>query len=261
MSNGKNSSFWSADFWMKCEAGYYFLMLLAAILALWIGAKFLNEIKDLTRPSLSSPTILVTGEGKVLAKPDVGMVNLSVVSSSLDMSFAQDGAAETVNKAIDFLKNSGVEEKDIKTISYNISTLYDFPKGRRKFLGYEVRQTVQVKIRDLKKASDIIGGVTDFGIIEISDLRFVVDNDDALKAEARAKAVADAKSKAFILAKTLGVRLGDIVSFNEFGGPVPFYGYAAGLGIGGDFEKSVPPSIPTGENEISSTVNISFELK
>lgn len=261
MSNGKSSSVWSSEFWMKCEAGYYFLMLLAAVLALWLGAKFLNEVKSFTRPSLSSPTILITGEGKVLAKPDVGMVNLSVVSSSLNMSFAQEGAAETVNKAIDFLKNSGVEEKDVKTTSYNISTLYDFPKGRREFLGYEVRQTVQVKIRDLKKASDIIGGVTDFGIIEISDLRFVVDNDDALKAEARAKAIVDAKAKAFILAKTLGVGLGDIVSFNEFGGPVPLYGYATGLGFGGDSEKSAAPSIPTGENEIISNVSISFEIE
>ena len=260
MSNGKNS-FWSSELWARCEAAYYFLIILIAALALWVGAKFLNEIKSFTRPSISSPTISVSGEGRVLAKPDVGVVNLSVVAGSLDMSAAQDEATRQINNVVDFVKNSGVEEKDIKTTSYNISTLYDYPKGRREFRGYEVRQTVEVKIRDLKKTSAIFGGVTEFGAIEVGNLNFSVDDDDALKHEARAKAIADAKAKALILAKTLGVKLGDIVSFNEFGGPVPFYGYAAGLGAGGDFEKSAVPSIPTGENEIVSNVNISFELK
>lgn len=260
MSNGKNS-FWSHDLWTRCEAGYYLLIILVAALTFWVGAKFLNEIKNLTTPSPSSPTISITGNGKVLAKPDIGMVNLSVVSDSLDMSFAQDEAAEQINKVIDFIKNSGIEDKDIKTTSYNISTLYDYPKGNRKFLGYEVRQTVQIKIRDLKKASAIIDGIADFGAIEISDLRFMIDDDEALKQEARAKAIADAKTKALVLAKTLGVRLGDIVSFNEFGGPVPFYGYAMELEVGGDFDKSSAPSIPTGENEIASSVNITFEIK
>src|SRR3989338_6162121 len=260
MSNGKNS-FWSSELWARCEAAYYFLIILLAALALWVGAKFLNEIKSFTRPSISSPTISVSGEGRVLAKPDVGVVNLSVVAGSLDMSAAQDEATRQINNVVDFVKNSGVEEKDIKTTSYNISTLYDYPKGRREFGGYEVRQTVEVKIRDLKKVSAILGGVTDFGAIEVGNLNFLVDDDEALKHEARAKAIADAKAKAFILAKTLGVKFGDIVSFSEFVGPVPFYGYVAGLGAGGDFEKSAVPSMPTGENEIVSNVNISFELK
>lgn len=260
MSNGK-SSFWSSELWTRSEAAYYFLIVLLAVLALWVGAKFLNEVKIFTRPSISAPTISVSGEGKVLARPDIGVVSLSVVAGSPDMSSAQDEASVRINKVTDFLASSGIEEKDVKTLSYNINTLYDYPKNRREFLGYEVRQTLEVKIRDLKKASAIIDGVTEFGAIEISDLRFRVDNDEALKREARAKAVADAKAEAFVLAKTLGVGLGDIVSFSEFGGPVPVYGFASGLGVGGDFEKSSAPSIPTGENEITSTVNISFELR
>ena len=260
MSNGKNI-FSTRDLWTRCESGYYFLIILLVALSFWVAAKFLNEVKSFTRPSLSSPTILVTGEGKVLAKPDVGVVNFSMVSSSLDMAFARDGVNEQADKIISFLKSSGVEDKDIKTTAYNISPQYDYPKGRREFLGYEVRQTLQVKIRDLEKIDMVVGGITEFGAIEIGDLRFVVDNDEVLKQEARAAAIADAKTKALVLSKSLGVRLGDIVSFSEFGGPVPFYGYAASLGVGGDFERSIAPSIPTGENEIVSNVNISFEIR
>lgn len=245
----------------KNEAVQYFLMALLAVLTLWVGAKFLDEAKNLSVPEIGAPTINVSGEGKVLARPDVGTVSLSVVSSSLDASFAQSGAAEQINKIIDFLVKSGIEEKDVKTISYSISPQYDFPKGKRQFLGYEVRQTVQVKIRDLDKVGAVISGAAEFGAIEISELRFAVDKEEAFKAEARAKAIADAKAKAKILSKDLGVRLGAIVSFSEFGGPVPIYGYAAGFGLGGDFEKSAAPSIPAGENEIVSNVNITFEIR
>lgn len=260
MANGKNANS-LGDFLCKNEIAQYFLMALLAVLTLWVGVKFLDEARDLSNPEIGAPTINVSGEGKVLVKPDIGTVNLSVVANSLDASLAQNEATKQINKIIDFLVKSGIEEKDIKTVSYSISPQYDFPKGKREFLGYEVRQTAQVKIRDLNKVGAVISGATEFGAIEIGELRFTVDNEEALKAEARVKAIADAKAKAKILAKDLGVRIGAIVSFSEFGGPVPIYGYAAGFGVGGDFEKSAAPSIPTGENEIISNVNITFEIR
>lgn len=260
MANGKNQAA-LGDFFSKKETVQYFLMALLAVLTLWIGVKFLDEARGLSNPEIGAPTINISGEGKVLAKPDVGTVNLSVVASSLDASLAQNEATGQINKIMNFLTKSGIEEKDIKTISYSISPQYDFPKGKRKFLGYEVRQTAQVKIRDINKVGAVVSGTAEFGAIEIGELRFTVDNEEALKAEARVKAIADAKAKAKILAKDLGVRIGAIVSFSEYGGPVPIYGYAAGFGAGGDFEKSVAPSIPTGENEIISNVNITFEIR
>ena len=260
MANGKSVNS-LGDFLRKNEIVQYFLMTLLAVLTLWVGVKFLEEAKDLSKPDIGAPTINVSGEGKVLAKPDIGTVNLSVVSSSLDALLAQNEAAGQINKIMNFLTNSGIEEKDIKTVSYGINAQYDFPKGKRQFLGYEVRQTVQVKIRDLNKVGAVVSGAAEFGALEISELRFMVDKEEVLKAEARAKAIADAKAKAKILSKELGVKLGAVVSFSEFGGPVPFYGYAAGLGMGGDFEKSVAPSIPAGESEIVSNVNITFEIR
>src|SRR3989338_7833623 len=174
MANNKNSVFNCGDF-INSDVTRYFLTAFLTVLILWVGVKFLEEAKDLSKPDIGAPTINISGEGKVLAKPDIGTVNLSVVSSSLDASLAQNEAAGQINKIMSFLTNSGIEEKDIKTISYGINAQYDFPKE-------------------------------------------------------------------------LGVKLGAVVSFSEFGGPVPFYGYAAGLGMGGDFEKSVAPSIPAGES-------------
>src|SRR3989338_1753555 len=129
MANNKNSVFNGWDF-LNSDVVQYFLMTLLAVRSLWVGVKFLEEAKDLSKPDIGSPTINVSGEGKVLAKPDIGTVNLSVVSSSLDALLAQNEAAGQINKIMSFLTNSGIEEKDIKTISYGINAQYDFPKGK-----------------------------------------------------------------------------------------------------------------------------------
>lgn len=262
MSNGKSSSAWSSEFWMRCEAGCYFLMLLAAVLALWIGAKFFAEIKNISRPSFSAPTVSVSGEGSVFVQPDIGVVSFSVESEAKDVASAQRDSAAVINNAVKFIKNAGVEDKDLKTTSYTINPVYDYPKGRREFKGYQVRQSMELKIRDLSKTGSILSGLASLGVNEVGSLVFKVDNLDKVQEEARQKAIADAKEKAKMLAVSLGVRLGKIVSFSEFGGgpPTPVF-YADAFGKGGDISASAVPATPTGENEIKSSVSISFEIK
>ncbi|MBI5787029.1 MAG: SIMPL domain-containing protein, partial [Candidatus Niyogibacteria bacterium] len=240
----------------------YFLVALLAALTLWVGVKFLDEARDLTKPDIGSPTINVSGEGKVFAKPDIGSVSFSVISEGgPGPEVAQQDAAQKMESIVLFLKNSGVDEKDIKTVSYDISPLYSTENKKRELTGYEVRQTLALKVRDLAKLGALITGATELGANSIGGVSFEIDDSEALKLEARAKAIADAKAKARVLSKNLGVRLGEIISFSEYGGPVPFYGYASGFGMGGDIEKSYIPPIPTGQNEIVSNVNITFEIR
>ena len=51
-------------------------------------------------------------------------------------------------------------------------------------------------------------------VSNLNGLNFSVDNPDSVQAQARATAIADAKSKAQTLASQLGIRLGRIVNFS-----------------------------------------------
>ncbi|QQG45895.1 MAG: SIMPL domain-containing protein [Candidatus Niyogibacteria bacterium] len=260
MSNGKKP-FWSGDLLAHCEAGCYTLIVFTVVLTFWIGAKFFAEVKDITRPSLSAPTVSISAEGSVFVRPDIGLVSFSVESEEASVADAQKNSARVINDAVGFLKNSGVEDKDLKTTSYTINSVYDYPKGRRVFLGYQVRQTMELKIRDLNKTGSFLSGLAKVGVNEVGSLVFKLDDPDKAKEEARDKAVAEAKKKARTLADSLGVRLGKIVSFNEFSSsPIPIFAVEA-FGKGGDISGAVVPSTPTGENEITSSVNITFEIK
>lgn len=211
-----------------------------------------------------SDVISVTGIGEVYVTPDIGLVDMSVLAKNNDVSVATSESSKKMNAIIEYLKGNGVEEKDIKTTSFNIYPVYAWEEktGRRNLDGYEVSQTVEVKIRDLSKVGDIISNATELGANNVSSLSFTVDDDEKVKEDAKELAIKDAREKAKNLEKSLGVRLVKIVNFSE--GTYPTYSYdshyktAAG---GAEMLSSVAPTIQTGQNKITSTVTITYSVR
>lgn len=207
-------------------------------------------------------TVSFSGEGKVVAKPDIAKIRLSIVTDALTSKAAQDENSKKSKALSDYLKNQKLEDKDVKTTGYNIYPQYKYSQygGNPQITGYQVDQSMEIKIRDLDKVSDILDGVVSAGANQVNGLSFEIDDPEALKAEARAKAIADAKKKASELKSQVGISLGKIVNFSENtdGYPVPIYYGAKEMGIGGGRGG---PSIPTGENEISVSVSITYQIK
>ena len=208
-------------------------------------------------------TVSFSGEGKVVAKPDIARVSLAIVTDALTSKVAQDENSKKSKAVTDYLKKQGVDDKDIKTSGYNIYPQYKYPQfgGQPTITGYQVNQSMEVKIRDLEKLSNILDGVVSAGANQVNGLSFEIDNPDALKADARAKAIADAKKKANELKSQVGISLGKIVNFSENTGgyPMPIYTKAevdgrSGMDGGG-------PTVPTGENEIVVNVSLTYQIK
>jgi len=209
-------------------------------------------------------TITVSGEGEVSARPDLALVSFSVVKEAKTVDEAIESNVLSMNAVIEFLKGQGIEEKDLKTTRFNIYPRYDYyerefsiyPEGKRVLVGYEVSQTLNVKIREMEKIGDILQGAADAGANQVGDLSFTIDEQDELKKEAREEAIAEAKKKAKELASELGVSLVRIIGFSEGGGRSRDYGLekAEAVGMGG------APQIETGENEIKVNVSITYEI-
>ncbi len=218
--------------------------------------------------------INVTGEGKVSAKPDIATFTFTVRIENSKLKSAQDENSASSAKVVQFLKSAGVVDKDIRTTYYNISPQYQYPRPcpissgvypcptlKTTIVGYEVVSSYEVKIRDLGTAGDILDGVTSAGAGEVNGPSFTLDNPDVTKTEARKKAIDNAKAKADVLARDLGVRLGDIVGFNESGGGYPIMFEKATVSAMGGGVAAPAPSIQPGENEITSDVTITYEIR
>lgn len=239
---------------------YWSLAALAVILAVFLVVSIDQKLNTAT----TTNTVSFSGEGKVLAKPDVAVVDFSIVTEAVVSKSAQDANSEKSGKVTEFLKKQKIDDKDIKTISYNIYPQYEYPRydGAPKIKGYQVSQTIEVKVRDLDKVSSILDGIVTAGANQVGNLDFKIDNPEKLKAEARAKAIEDAKKKASELKDQVGIKLGKIVNFSEgvAGYLVPMYEtMSKGMGMGGGVGGG--PSVPSGENEITVNVTITYQIK
>ena len=210
-------------------------------------------------------TISVTGFAEISAKPDVAQITLTVISENIDLGIASNQNSERINAIVSFLEENGVESKDIKTSLYNISPRYEYVSdySKRYLASYEVEQSLTVKIRNLDIVGDIIAGATERGSNDISSLQFIIDDDEALKEEVRGQAIANAKEKAEILGKDLGVSLTEIVNFYETSSSPVYSDYNYTLGGAGIMEsaKAISSSIQAGENNITSNVTIVYKIK
>jgi uncharacterized protein YggE len=214
-------------------------------------------------------TITVSGTGEVVVKPDIATISFGVSAENLDVAKAQSDSATKMNSIIEALKKNGVDEKDIKTTNYSIYPRYDYTKvaspmypygGKQVLAAYVVSQTVEVKIRDISKSGAILSSVGGLGVTDISGLNFSVDKIKDVQNDARDLAIKDARAQAEVLAKGLGVKLVKITSFSE-GNRSPIYYGMMEKAVSAPMMDSVAPSVPAGENKITSNVTITYEIR
>jgi uncharacterized protein YggE len=242
------------------------------VLALFLLALTINAFGNLGRsenPYMN--TITVEGTGKAAMIPNIATIDFSVTEKAATVAEAQTKATEKTNAALAAVDGLGVDKKDVKTIAYNVSPEYEYPQPcyngmcagvqNPKITGYQVSQTVEVKVRDTAKAGDVLQALGTLNVQNISGPNFTVDEDDAIRNDARKEAIDNAKAKAKALAAQLGVGLGKVVSFSENTGGYPMYDMYAKGGMAMEAAAAPAPSLPTGEHETSVTVMITYEIR
>ncbi len=254
---------------------YKWVWIVLIILAVFLGVKVLTSLKDLRNSNPPYNTVTVSGQGEVFSIPDLATFSFAVSADADTVNVAQETVTKKMDTIVAALKNMGIEEKDIKTSDYSVWPKYTYssqpcspsycPPSEQKQNGYTARHSVSVKVRKTDDAGKALSLVGDNGATDISSITFTVDDPDKLTEEARALAIEDARTKANVLSDDLGVRLVRVISFSDSsdGGVMPFYREAA-YGMGGDTavaQKAPTPSLPTGENKISVTVNITYEIR
>ncbi len=212
-------------------------------------------------------TITVTGTGDSAVVPDIATISFSMQETAADVKTAQDAATKKTNDALVAIKGLGVSDKDVKTTSYTVNPQYAaaqpcYPgvlctQGSRKITGYQVSQSVDVKVRDTSKAGDVLAKLGDLGVQNISGPNFTTDNDSGVMSGARANAIADARAKAKELAKELGVSLGDVVSYSDSGDVMPY----ATRSMAMDTKADATPALPTGQDQRTVSVQVTYEIR
>lgn len=216
--------------------------------------------QDATPPARRS-ILTVGGEGIVTAAPDIASFSTGVVTAAKTAREALDANTKSVADVIAAVKAAGVEARDISTSGFSVQPQYvnvkrDGTEAPR-IAGYEVRNTVTVRLRDLSKLGSLLDEVVTKGANQIGGIAFDIAEPSKLEEQARIAAVKDARRQAEIMAEAGGVRLVRVVSLAEDGAapPMPRMMAAAPMAK----RDSVP--VEAGETELRARVTIVYEIE
>ena len=206
--------------------------------------------------------IWVSGQGKVMAIPDIATLRLGIEAQMATVAEAQKQAAEAMDRVMTALTSNGVAKKDIQTQYFNITkvTRWDDKNQQEVTIGYRVTNVVAAKIRDIDKAGSLIDAVALAGgdLTRVDSISFSVDDPSGYYEEARQEAMAEAEAKAKQLADLAGVTLGKPSYISE-GISYPVYSGQAVF-----MEKALAAAetpISPGEMEISLSVQVIYAIK
>jgi len=212
---------------------------------------------DITILPQQNTGIWVTGQGEAMAVPDIAMLSLGIEARGNTVAEARGQASEAMDKVMQALKDNGIAEKDIQTQRFSIYPITTWNKDEEKqeITGYRVTNMVTVKIREIDKAGAIIDAVGQAGgdYTRVQGISFTVDDPTPYYAEARTKAMEDAKNRAKQLADLAGVGLGTPTYISE--GAVYWPPTTRDFNEAGAVPAPAPTT-PISPGELKITVNV-----
>ncbi len=204
--------------------------------------------------------ITVTGSATVAVKPDIARLNIGVQTTEATVAGARNSAAEAMTKVQAALKQKGIADKDLQTQNLSITPQYaNNPggTGTPTIRGYQVSNQLQVTVRNLDSASEILDAAGG-NAVRVNGISFTVDKPEQFLSQAREEAVKNARARAEVLAKAAGVTLGAARAISEStNGSVPPLARTANAG--GVMDAATP--LNPGEQTLQLTVSVLYDIQ
>jgi uncharacterized protein len=203
-------------------------------------------------------TISVNGTGIITLTPDMAEISIGVSSQGPEATAVVNENNRLSQQVMDTLTSQGIAAEDLTTTNFSIYPQQNYDQnGQPTSITYIVQNTVQVKVRDLTKLGDLLDAVVQSGANNINSIQFDVADRETATQQAMQVAVANAKSRAEVLAQAAGVALGDAQSIStSISGSGPVVQYDRALAV---TQASVP--ISAGSMTISVDVSVVYEIK
>ena len=246
------------------------IFLLIAVLALaataWNGA-------EAAAPA-GPRTISVAGEAEVRVVPDEVVLTIGVETAHEDLDVAKEENDARIAQVFAVAQGHGVEAKHIQTDHVSIEPRYHDSYEKRGFIGYFVRRSVVITLRDLDRFEPLLAQLLEGAVNYVHGIQFRTTELRRYRDQARELAAVAAKEKAIALAGALGQKVGDPLTISEeHSGWYGWYGAWWGARRGGSMTQNVVQNVDgsaylgqdstlaPGQIAITARVAVQFELK
>jgi uncharacterized protein YggE len=259
-----------------------------------LGCAAEGQIGSAAAPHEVVRSITVVGRGEAMGKPDIARTSLGIEASAATVEEAMNQANAQMTAIMDAVKKLGIADKDIRTANFSIQVERPFippqpmpmpepmpgpARGNKGAAGppppaaappalppatYRVSNQVEITIRDVGKASRVLQTAVNAGANSVWSVSFGIDDTKPLEADARDKAVADARARAEALAKLAGLKLGPVISVSEVigRGPVgPMPMFRGDMAMAAKFGGAGAPPLEGGELTVGTSIEVIYGLE
>ena len=231
----------------------------------------------------NSALLSLSAEGTSRRTPDIALFNAGVVTQATTASEALADNSRKMDRVIAALKRAGIAERDIQTQAISLQPRYSDPErdaqmlsrttGRPyvppteapKIIGYEARNSVQIRVRKLGEMGKIIDTLIAEGANQVDGPSFTLDQPREAMDEARREAIAVGRQRAELYAQATGMRVARLLSVSEGGGYYPVQPVIAvtgsRIGYGGAPPPPPPPPAPVSPGELNLGTNVSMQFE
>lgn len=229
----------------------------------------------------TSTLLSLSAEGQSRRTPDIALFSAGVVTQARTASEAMADNSRKMDQVVTALKRAGIADRDIQTSAINLSPVYSNPErdaqirarqtGQpyippppeeqiQRIIGYQARNTVQVRVRDLANMGRVIDALVNVGANEINGPNFTLDDQRSALDEARTQAIAEGRQRAELYARAAGLRVARILSISEGGGYYPVQRDMIMATGSGPAPPPPPTPVQPGELTLGVSVSMQFEL-
>lgn len=231
--------------------------------AFTIGACMASATLGTIAADITPGEISVTGQAVRQVAPSYALLNLGVSNKNTSVQAAKAQNDAVMSKLISSLQHLGVSKHNIQTSNITISPNYDYIDGNSKLNGYQVNNTVVVRVYDTSSIGKTIDAAIASGASDINSLTFQTDVSQEMEDQLSTSAISDARHQAEVIAHALGHAVGPVKSINL--GPTRTHTmeinprYAMLSVKSADMSTSTP--IENGDMSANKTANVVFYLQ
>ena len=247
------------------------ILIIAALVAVPCGPLLAQPVPQYD----GTPKITVNGDAVVNVTPDKIVVRVGIETWHGRITTAKEKNNRILKLVMEALAEAGIADKDIKTDYLAIDPDYDGQYPRREIVGYHVRNTLAITLKEVEKLESVVATLLEAGVTHIHGIEFETTEFKKYREQAREMALTAAKEKAETMAGTLGQTIGAPLQITENYSGSPGWYYSSwswwgGFSNGGMMQNAIQnapgeagdtgETIALGTIPIKAGVTVTFEL-
>jgi len=210
-------------------------------------------------------TVTVSGIGAVMVNPDMVQMTVNFSHTAATTREAKAEVDGRIGRILGILKEEGIEEKNIKTISLNYDTETEYRNGRYVVIGQKASQSMTVTMYNItenpNKFPSLLDRITAIDRVSVRNIIFDTENKTEIFRQSRELAYEKALDKANQYAKLSGKKIVKTLTISE-GRNRDYYSMSqSNVAYESDGIMSMGASVPTGEQEIKTEITAVFLMK